>query len=63
MAVTKAQYDAGTAAALALIRHEVEVDVMPKVPAFMRGMIPVDKEPEAAATIAKVVLDAADKAI
>ena len=44
--------------ALKLIRHEVEVDVLPKVPVFMRGMVPVDKEPEAAAAIAKCVLDA-----
>lgn len=51
-------YAIGTAAALKLIRHEVEVDVMPNVPAFFRGMIPVDKEPEAAAAITKCILDA-----
>jgi hypothetical protein len=55
---TPADYDVGTAAALKLIRHEVEVDVLPKVPVFMRGAVPVDKEPEAAAAITKCVLDA-----
>jgi hypothetical protein len=54
---TKADYDTGAAAALALIRHEIEV--LP-IPGFARGMIPVDKEPAAAAAIAKVVIDAVD---
>lgn len=58
MTVSQKAYDAGTAAALVLIRKDV-ADIMPQVPFPFRGMIPVDKEPEWAAHIAKVVLDAA----
>jgi len=54
---TKEDYDVGAAAALALIRHEIQV--LP-IPGFARGMIPVDKEPAAAAAIAKTVIDAVD---
>ena len=55
---SKSDYAVGTAAALKLIRHEVADVLMPKVPFMFRGMIPVDKEPEAAAQITKCVLDA-----
>ena len=50
-------YNAGAVAALAYIKHEVAT--LP-IPPFARGMIPVDKEPVAAADIAKVVIDAVD---
>ncbi len=56
---TREDYDVGTAAALALIRHEV--DVLP-IPGFVRGMIPVEREPEAAALFAKTVIDVVDDA-
>ena len=55
MQFPKRAYDVGTAAALRLIRHELEV--LP-IPGFVKGMIPVDKEPEAAAGITKIILDA-----
>jgi hypothetical protein len=55
MQFPKRAYDVGTAAALKLIRHEL--DVLP-IPGFVKGMIPVDKEPAAAAGITKCVLDA-----
>jgi hypothetical protein len=58
MQFPKRAYDVGTAAALKTIRHEVDDVVMPRVPGFMKGMIPVDKEPEAAAGITKIILDA-----
>ena len=58
MQFPKRAYDVGTAAALKIIRQEVETEVMPKVPLFMRGMVPIDKEPEAAAGITKIILDA-----
>jgi len=59
MAATKADYDAGTAAALALIQKEVH-DIMPQIPFIFRGRIPVDKEPDAAALLAKTVIDAVE---
>jgi hypothetical protein len=52
-------YSVVATALLALIRHEVDV-VMPQVPFFLRGKIPVDKEPEVAATLAKAAVDALD---
>jgi hypothetical protein len=56
---TPADYAVGTAAALKLIRHEVDVELMPRLPMFIpKSMIPVDKEPEAAAMITKTILDA-----
>ncbi|HXC76860.1 MAG TPA: hypothetical protein VNU19_07405 [Candidatus Acidoferrum sp.] len=56
---TPADYAVGTAAALKLIRHEVDVELMPRLPMFIpKSMIPVEKEPEAAAMITKCVLDA-----
>ena len=56
---TPNDYAVGTAAALKLIRHEVDTELMPRLPMFIpKSMIPVDKEPEAAALIAKCVLDA-----
>jgi hypothetical protein len=58
MQFPKRAYDVGTAAALKIIRQEVETEVMPKVPVFMRGIVPIDKEPEAAAGITKIILDA-----
>jgi hypothetical protein len=58
MKFPKRAYDVGTAAALKIIRQEVETEVMPKVPVFLRGMVPIDKEPEAAAGITKIILDA-----
>jgi hypothetical protein len=54
----KRDYEVGAAAALKLIRHEVQDVLMPKVPFMFRGMIPVDKEPAAAAAVTKCVLDA-----
>ena len=51
----QAEYDAGTAAALKLMRADIET----MVPNMFRGMIPVDKEPALAAAVAKVVIDAA----
>jgi hypothetical protein len=53
MAATKADYDTGTAAALAAIRNAVN-----QLPGFERAMIPAEKEPAAAAAIAKTVIDA-----
>jgi hypothetical protein len=61
MTVSQKAYDAGTAAVLVLIRKNV-ADIMPQVPFPFRGMIPVDKEPDWAKHIAKIVLDAADAA-
>jgi len=61
MAVSQKAYDAGTAAALVLIRKDV-AEIMPQVPFPFRGLIPADKEPDWAKHIAKVVLDAADAA-
>ena len=58
MSYSQKAYDAGTAAALDLIRKDV-AEIMPQVPFPFRGMIPVDKEPQWAQHIAKVVLDAA----
>jgi len=52
---SKADYDAGTAAALAAIRNAVN-----QLPGFERGMVPATREPAAAAAIAKVVIDAVD---
>lgn len=56
---SNAQYNAGTAAALAYIRHEI--DVLP-IPPFARDMIPIDQEPVVARDVAKVVIDAYEKA-
>jgi hypothetical protein len=56
---TPADYAVGTAAALKLLRHEVDVELMPRLPMFIpKSMIPVEKEPEAAAMVTKCVLDA-----
>jgi hypothetical protein len=52
---TQAQYDAGKAAALALIRKEIPL----LVPGWAQHFIPVDKEPIVAQAVAKAVLDAA----
>ena len=56
--ITKEALDAATAALLALIQQEVH-DIMPQIPFLLRGKIPVDKEPEAAALLAKTALNAA----
>jgi hypothetical protein len=61
MTVSQKAYAAGTVAALNLIRTEV-ADIMPQVPWPFRGKIPVDKEPDWAQHISKIVLDAADAA-
>jgi hypothetical protein len=58
MQFPKRAYDVGTAAALKLIRHEMDDVIMPKVPSFFKSMVPLDKEPEAAAVITKIILDA-----
>jgi hypothetical protein len=56
--ITQEAIDAATAALLALIRQEVH-DIMPEIPWPLRGQIPVDKEPAAAALLAKTALAAA----
>jgi len=53
---TPADYDAGTAAAKALI----EADINQQVPAFFRGDIPADLPATLGAAIAKAVVDAVD---
>ena len=55
---TPNDYAVGTAAALKLIRYEVDTQLMPQVPMIFKNRIPVDKEPEAAAAITKCILDA-----
>lgn len=57
MTFTQKDYDVGAAAALTLIRKDV-ADIMPQVPFPFRGMIPVDKEPDWAKHVTKVILDA-----
>jgi hypothetical protein len=54
---TKAEYDAGHAAAIKVIQ---EIEAM--VPGMFRGMIPRDKEPALADRISHSVIDAAAKA-
>ena len=56
--LTQAVLDAATAALLKLIQQEV-TEIMPQIPFIFRGQIPVDKEPAAAALLAKTALEAA----
>jgi hypothetical protein len=52
-------YAAAAAAVLTLIRADVS-EIMPDVPFFLRGQIPVEKEPDIAMALARVAVDALD---